>query len=571
VFAAIYHSDASPRVSLVHSDAGEDGRCFEALDGRLWLAGRIRLDAREILRERLTQAGVAHAGALADPLLCLHAYATWGEGFLDRIAGDFSFVLWDEARQSLLAVRDRFGVRPLFHARAGAAYLMSDSLDWLARRLGDGELDDYWVSDFLILGFSREVERTAYRNIHRLAPGHVLRLADVGATLRRYWRLSADEPLHLRDPRDYGERFRELARLAIADRLPAGTVGISMSGGVDSTALAACTLEVTGSAGRVVAECEYYEQAKHLREEHFAALAARHLGIDLSFRVFDQLAYDVDWRERGIAWAEPTRAITSAHNYRVVNRQLAERAAVWFWGEGPDNALQLDRDAYLSWLAGRGHWLRLATALLQYGRVKGVAGWRETLRRRTQAEAPQIAYSAPPRWLDHGLVERLRLAERDRDLGDGGERAHPWHPAALASLTSPIWQGFFDDFDLQESLAPIVWRHPFLDVRLLEFMFAVPPIPWAWKKTLVRDSMVGRLPDEVVAREKTPLSLYPEAILMQKHGAPEFARGSELARYVDVRRLPSFEESPYEFYRAMSVQALDYWLASRPQGASQRV
>ncbi len=553
------------RVALLCGDAGDDGRCSESLADRYWLVGRIRLDAKRTLQEKLRKQGSERTDVLSDGLLCLRAYAKWGEDFVAHLAGDFAFALWDDERQRLLVVRDQFGLRRLFHARDGAAWIVSDSLGWLARHISDRELDDYWVTDFLILAFCREAERTVYRKVDRLAPGHLLRLAAGEGSIRRYWRLSVPEPLYLRDPRDYGARFLDLVRLAIADRLPDGRVGISMSGGVDSTTLAACTVDVTGSPSRVVAECEHYAQAPHLREPHFASLAARHLGIELSLRVSDDLAYDPQWRQRGITWDEPTRASNSAHNYQVVNRRLASNASVWLWGEGPDNALQLDRDPYLGWLARNRRWRRLAGALLQYARVKGLSGWAATWHRHTNAQTPQIAYSAPPRWLNRDLVAHLRLEERDRELGEGGDRAHPWHPESMAALSGPVWQSLFDDFDFQESLAPVRWRHPFLDLRVLEFMFAVPPIPWAWKKTLVRRSMAGRLPEELLAREKTPLPIYADAVAMQKHGIPELTNRSELARYVDLQSLPTFDvEAQFEFDRALTVQAFDYWLASSP-------
>lgn len=538
--------------------AGESCR-LEELGGRFWLTGRVRLDARQELGQRLE--GVPDT--ISDGLLCLHAYAKWGERFVEFLAGDFSFALWDEERQHLLAVRDQLGVRPLFHAAAGEARLLSDSLDWIARHTGaDNALDDYWIADFLTLGFSREAERTVYRDIQRVFPAHVVKVADGIATQRRYWRLEVAEPLYLANRRDYSARFRELLSSAIADRLPAGRVGISMSGGLDSTALAACTLAVTGSPSRIAANCAHYAELMHIEEDYFASLAARHLGIQLRVRVVDELAYDPEWRARDIQWSEPTRSIVNAHHSRTLNLELATAADVWLEGEGPDNALRLDRDAYFSWLVGQRQWSRLATAILQYLMIKGHAGWRASWFRHTTRQKQPIAYSAPPAWLSRDLVDRLQLTERDRVLGEGSDWSHPWHPDAVASITSPIWQSFFDEYDFQQSLAPVAWRHPFLDLRVLEFMLSVPPVPWAWKKHLVREAMSGRLPVKLLTREKAPLPVHPNAILMRRHGTPELRRRGELARYVDLQALPSAQGPEFEFYRGISIHALDHWLES---------
>lgn len=330
------------------------GSTLDSLNGRYWIVGRVRLDARDELRARLGAAPTA-----SDARLCLHAYEKWGEAFTDFLAGDFAFVLWDDEHQCLLGVRDRLGVCALFHTKTADAWLVSDSLDWLAARdAADRPLDDYWIADFLVLGVSREFERTIYRDIKRVAPAHLLKLGDGGLSLRRYWRLDIAEPIYLRSAQAYHERFRELLSRAVADRLPSGRVGISMSGGIDSTALAATAVEVTGDPSRIVAQCEHYERLMHIREDHYASLAAQHLGIELRIRLADDIAHDPQWRSRDLHAAEPSVVLLNAHNIQKVGREMAAIAPVWLDGEGPDNALTLERNAYLGWLRRNGSWRR---------------------------------------------------------------------------------------------------------------------------------------------------------------------------------------------------------------------
>lgn len=538
---------------------------LHSLGGRYWIVGRIRLDGRRELQTRLAAETGDPPEGIADALLCLHAYARWGERFVEFLAGDFAFALWDDERQSLIAVRDQMGVRLLFHARKGDTWFVGDSLDWIAARASTGrELDDYWIADFLTGAASREFERTVYRDIQRLAPAHLMKLSEGGAAVRSYWRLNIVEPVYFRDPRTYTERFRELLSLAVADRLPAGRVGISMSGGLDSTALAASTVDATADAARIVAECEHYEEVMHIREDHFASLAARRLGIELRIRAVDELVYDPQWRSRDIRSAEPSISILNAHNIRQIDGDRARSASVWFEGEGPDNALTLERNSYLGWLVGRRSWGRLAGALCQYARVKGVAGWAQTFKRHTGSQPDTRRPAALPPWLNRHFAERLELAERMATLGEGGDTSHPWRPQAIASFTSPFWQLDLDDMNFREQLAPIVWRHPFLDLRIAEFMLSVPPIPWGWKKQLLREAMRDRLPVEVLRREKTPLAFYSDVASMRRHGLPEPSRGGPLERYVDPGHLPTVQAPETEIYLAMAAYSLDHWLT--PEG-----
>ncbi|MGE4081160.1 MAG: asparagine synthase-related protein, partial [Reyranella sp.] len=501
--------------------------------------------------------------ARSDAQICLQAYATWGEAFIEELAGDFCFALWDDVRRCLLCARDRLGVRPLFHARAGGSGLVvSDSLAWLADRFpADRDLDDLWVADFLCLGYSRDADRTVYRRISRLPPAHLLAFADSEPTVRRYWRLEIDEPLWLGE-RGYIERFVDVAAQAIADRLPDGRVGIAMSGGLDSTTLAACTVRASGDPARVVAECFHYEAALHDQEKHFAALVARHLGIELRLRAADDLAYDPAWRTRGIHLAEPSLSIVRAEPDRQTALGQAELAPVWFFGEGPDNALIYERSAYLAWLLARRDWPRLAAATLSSLLAKGFDGWGASLARLGNRGAVAPALQAVPPWLDRGLVEALRLEARLADTSRGEQR-HPWHPKAIASFNDAIWPSLLEEFDFDAALSPVVWRHPYLDLRVLEFLLSVPPVPWARRKLLLRRAMRDRLPRAVLARRKAPLAQSPLVEPLRRHGLPRLAPGSQLDRFVDLRQVPSPAACPSDdLGRLLAVHALDHWLSA---------
>jgi asparagine synthase (glutamine-hydrolysing) len=553
-------------------EAGLDGewRGIERLAARWSIVGRIRLDGRDALRARL---GLSRndPGAASDGLLCLHAYAARGEAFLDWLAGDFCFALWDTAHERLIAARDQLGVRTLFHAETDRCRLVSDSLDWLAAQPAiDRALDERWIADFLAVGRSLDFDRTVYRTIRRLPPAHLVTMTAERTLLRHYWRLGVAEPLHYRDRRLYGERFRELVAAAVADRLPAsGRIGVSMSGGLDSPTLAAFAIAASGDPSRVVAECVHYERLMPDDEAEFAAAAARHLGIDLRLRAVDGLIYDPQWREQPIATPEPSLAIVSARHDRSIMRERAATAAVWLYGEGPDNALSFDRDAYLSWLVRRGDWLRLGEALLLHLRSKGVRSWAATARRYASGRSAARPISNVPDWLDPSLAARAHLGERLRDANVSSDEAHAWHPRAMASFGDPIWQSVIGERDHEERLAPIGWRHPFLDLRVLQFMLSVPPVPWAREKLLMREAMRGRLPREILRRRKAPLAVSPWAEAIRLHGLGDPPSAERLAGYVDVHRLPAAPSAASALEALIAVHALDHWMLYSRKGAVQ--
>jgi asparagine synthase (glutamine-hydrolysing) len=461
LFAAIFNADGRPvdcrrfaseacnietpggagHVAFIWSKPEPDSadgewRGMASLGDRYWMVGRIRLDARQALRALLAERVGQGTQPLSDALLCLHGYAAWGESFVGRLAGDFCFALWDRQRQCLISTRDQLGVRSLFHAQAGQSRFASDSLDWIVSAAPvSHELDDHWIADFLGIGFSLDFERTVYRHIRRLAPAHIVKFSDAGAAAPL---LAARdrEPLHYGDHRQYGERFVELLSLAIADRLPAGRVGI-----LDerwSRFHDARGLHRGGNAdsSRIVAECTHFERLMPDQEKHFASLAARHLGIELRLRACDDLSYDPEWRSRPTRSAEPSNGVISAGPERMVALEQAGRAPVWFFGEGPDNALEFEQRAYFSWLLERRKWRRMGEAAWLYLKAKGFDGWGETLqrhigsrRRRRADRSVAVARPRPRRSCRSAGTSRALPVETP---------APSLAPQAVASFNNPL-------------------------------------------------------------------------------------------------------------------------------------
>ena len=137
------------------------------------------------------------------------------------------------------------GARPFFYAHAGGQIVFSNTLE--ALRLApdvSAKLDIHFIGDFLLQSWCPDAERTAFLDIRRLPAGHALKYSNGELSVRRYATLPIEEPLFLKRREDYVEEFRDHLEQAIRDRLPAGPAGIFMSGGLDSTSVAAVANKV---------------------------------------------------------------------------------------------------------------------------------------------------------------------------------------------------------------------------------------------------------------------------------------------------------------------------------------
>jgi asparagine synthase (glutamine-hydrolysing) len=528
-----------------------------ALSCGFWLIGRLRLDAREEICSAIS----GLSGATSDASICLQGYARWGTQCVDHFRGDFCFAIWDEHRQRLFCVRDQIGMRPLFYAKLDDSWFVSDSLELLARDASIcNDLDEYWIADFLMYGFYDDPDSTVYKRIRRVAPGHSLTVSASGGVIQRYWNLIIGDPLYYSDPRKYIDHFREVVTLAIKDRLPKARVGISMSGGLDSTTLAAYALRAIGDPSKVVAHTRYFEYLMPHEEKHFSSLVASKLGILLMLRAIDEDCYDPRWYDRGLHTPEPNRGIIRAAPEREITAEMAEEAQVWFSGHGPDNALYFEWRAYLQWLAKKRDWLSLSAAAIQYIRSKEPREWFATIANYTthRRTSERNSSSGLPEWINGELVKELQLAERVRQASEPAKDTHPWHPRAIANFTSAIWPAC-----LENSGTPLSRRYPYLDLRVLSFLLSVPTIPWARRKRLMRNAMRGLLPNEVLSRDKAPLRRDPEAVLLQKHGLPPLPLDGPILRYIDPTKVPKTPPNEKKIFSLLNAYALDYWLKSR--------
>lgn len=549
----------------IHAYASTDApRAPFDLEGRFWIIGRARLDEREHLCKKLRA-----SPADSDALLCLRSYAQWGEQSPEHLQGDFCFVIWDEDRQRLFCVRDQIGVRPLFYAQDGNKWLVSDALEDIRSHANLGcDLDDHWVADFLTKGYCLDSRRSVYKAIRRIPPAHILIVSSGESAVRRYWTLNIEAPLFYRDERLYIEQFHELTALAIQDRLPPGPdqLGVCMSGGLDSSTLAAKAVMAVGDASRVIAETRCFDHLIPDDERRLSSLVASRLGIRHTLRSVDDTFYDRLWYTRDIDTPEPTISVTCTARERLFDAEMAKAASVWFEGEGPDNALLFEWRAYLRWLWMRRDWRRFGGAAVWCLGSKQARAWPALIRRCALLLRKDETGSsdAPRQWLDDAFVKRLDFAARSREAPNAEASLHRWHPQALASFNSPIWPSFLEGFDAAVWGAPIEWRHPYLDLRVLAFLLSVPPIPWARRKLLIREAMKDALPREVLSRDKVPLIEDPWIKMAQEYPIlPEASFCKEMQEFVNESKIPARPRDAFETHALIRVHVLDHWLKNR--------
>ena len=221
--------------------------------GRWTLIADVRLDDRAELGAELGIGG-EEAALLSDSALVMKAIERLGEEkAIARLIGDFALALWDRDRQQLLLARDFLGQRPLFYSQGPSFFAFSSMVKGLhALPQVPKAADEETVGHALAL--MHRDNHSLYAGIKRVLPGELCAVAADRVQRRRVWTFDR-EPLRLKTSGDYHEAVRETFDRSVAARLrgAGGYVAAHLSGGLDSSAVAATAARLIGAGGKVAA------------------------------------------------------------------------------------------------------------------------------------------------------------------------------------------------------------------------------------------------------------------------------------------------------------------------------
>ena len=543
-------------------------------EGRYWITADARLDGRGELLAALDLSGSDIGPSIPDSELILRAYAKWGAACVEHLRGDFSFAIWDEHTKQLFCARDQFGIKPFYYASVGSVVILSNTLDCIRRHPAvSGRLNDLAIADFLLFDMIQDPAATSFADIQRLPPAHTLVCGRDGISLRRYWVLPVSAPIHHKRPMECVEQFRELLDHAVADRLRTNSVGVLMSGGLDSPTVAASaqrTLARNGSTVGLRAYTGVFESLIPDEERFYAGLVAETLKIPIEFQMDEKELWMYRNQEEN-CWPEPVHFPGSDGGLAQM-RQIADRHRVALTGLGADPALSCLLSVHFLHLFKKRQLGRALVGAMQYLAAEGRFS-RLYLRTRWQrwfssrSQAPHY-----PGWLNRDLEKHLNLRERWNALPRASAPMAAVRPMAYEAMVDPVWPTSFEGCDSGVTRVPVEVCHPFFDLRLVDFLLSLPVLPWCSDKELLREAARGILPDAVRLRRKSPLRADPLIALLQQ---PEsawvdcFEDVPELGQFVERRLIPKVfgEKDVWTAWIHLRPLSLNNWLRFRDVSA----
>ena len=577
---AIWHRDA---VGLGHAllktaDEQADEQQPMSLNQRVWISADVRLDGRDELIAKLKPHYPEACAQMPDVALVLRAYHVWNTLCVEQFRGDFAFLIWDEVQQQLFAARDRFGVVPFFYAQVDNTLVCSNTLDCVRRYPGvSTELNEQAVADQLLQGMNMTYDTTIFAGVRRLPPAHTLVWRAGKQQIQSYWQLPRVLPLTLyKRPEDYVERFLELFEQAVSDRMRTAKIATHLSGGMDSTSIAAVAHKVLEGRSQQTRSQSFYLQAFTAKdrltmpdEDSHAAMVAHYIGIPLS-------AVDMGGGHHHVPDLSPERPLpqpmggaTGWHNSTMLNQHCLSHSRTVLAGFGGDPALRFGEFYWMEWLQ-QGLLGRLGAVQLDCLKTYGKPnlflrrGW--GYKKRMYRHKPTL----PPA-LSADFVERQQLAQRMMQHQASSKE----NISRYGMGHSAFWSNVFEGFDSGMTGMPLKHVYPFFDLKLVEYVMSIPPIPWLVNKRLLRDATEGLLPAATRQRKKMVFQAADDYAPVMQQMVPVWIEdmvkhAPNLDRYVDTNELLRMlrSENKTDTQRVMALEkslGFAYWLKTSSQ------
>ena len=474
------------RLSLVDPEFG--GQPFTSADGRITLIANGEVYNHKDLASRLPAGAVLRTRSDCEVLL--HLYEAEGLRFLDHVHGMYAIIIVDRRRNRLVLARDRFGIKPLYFHRdrrrvvlaseIKALYADPDTprrLDWAAA-LAQPVLS---AAPLLTSGDPT----TWFDGIGLVRAGAIMEidLADGATREHRYWTFPGPGREVPADDDALIAEYRDLLAESVADCASADAeVGLLLSGGIDSTAVAALAAGTTELHTFSVLSASTVLNG----DAENAHRVAAQLGLPHHQVLFgpEHTPSVAEWKR--LLWLSETplcgAEVYYRHEMHRYARQVRPGLKAMLLGAASDEM----NGGYSTNYANGGDWDQFTANIVRMHRrtalgADGALLWNEHLPLPVLADA---AYDV----LSHGALTdpyEAYLAFEYHKL----QQYNVWHEDRTAAGSG------------------IEARVPFLDHRLVELVTAIPPArrrALLWDKRIVREAMRGVVPDFVVDRPKVP-------------------------------------------------------------------
>ncbi len=483
--------------------SNRDGSCWLIFNGEIYNYIELRVELK------------AHGHTFrsgSDSEVLLAAYQEWGEACVEKFNGMWAFAIWDSRRHRLFCSRDRFGIKPFYYSWDGKTFAFASEIKALLA-LGLKRIpNNASIYDYLVSGIQDHTAETFFTHIYQLKPAHSLSLRENVLTLQRYWDLDLKRETDGADNvRKFYSLFEDSIRLHLRSDVPIGTC---LSGGLDSSAIVCVTnkLLLDGGCKKVIGERQKtfsscfddprFDERRYIQDVLNVTRAESNLIFPTSQKLLRVLPQLISHQE------EPFSSTSIFAQWCVMERVAEKGIKVLLDGQGGDE-LSAGYHQYFDYYWG---------TLVRSMQLANLWGEWKVYRQLYGASPLGLLGRTARSFVPNNLVNFGRRVLQYRgafglssDFARDHERRMPPPVNGRDTLTNALYDAlvFFSlpallHYEDRNSMAHSVEaRVPFLDYRLVEFLFALPPeqkIKNAVTKIIFRRALDDVLPKSIQGR-----------------------------------------------------------------------
>lgn len=525
------------------------------------------------LREELSKKGYPFY-THSDTEVILAAYACWKKHCLQHLDGMFAFAIWDEEAQELFVARDRFGEKPFFYFSGGNTLWFASEMKSLYAAGIPRHANDSLLLLFLTNGIAdapAASHETFDRAIQQLPPAccmvYQCRNGRPSTRIEQYWDINKERETEYADEMKPAREFYRLLAASVEKRFRSDVpVGTSLSGGLDSAALAAIGSGIAAGSnsykcfsavfpGFVKDESRYSQMvARQLKLSQFVtAPTAEDLAADLQ-RFF----YHHD---------EPVGSASVYAQYKVYQLAKQQGVTVLLDGQGADELLA-GYAKYLHWylqelIRRQPGSLKEALRALRHNRVRFAWGWKNY----AAAWLPGMASAQLEKKVLKNIAKNTDINPAFRNEFTNSELVQK---PVVTKLNDILYfnarrsglQELLRYADRNSMAHACEVRLPYLSQELADFCFALPAvfkIRHGYSKWVLRKSMERQLPKEVVWRTDKVGFEPPQKSWMENTRVQELIRSAKENLVKRGVLLPAALNKKIQPHDAHAADNTDWW------------
>ena len=529
------------RLSIIDLGLGHQPMSNE--DGSVWIVFNGEIYNHAALRKDLVAKGHVYR-TRADTETIIHLYEEEGLDGFKKLNGMFAVGIWDDKRQRLVLARDRLGIKPLYYSITNHGLVFGSEIkavvesDSVGAALNEEALEEYFTFRFV------SGERTIFKNISALLPGHILLCENKTFRTQQFWDLPPLETEKDLPEMQVIDRLDEILHDSVTLRLMSDVpLGTMCSGGVDSSLTTACAAEHM-TAGLNTFSVGFEET--EFDESAYAELVSRrfnteHHKLVVSGRDFAESLPRMIWFND-----EPLNHPNSVQIYHI-SKLAREFVTVVLTGEGADELFA----GYPRYLIPK----ICSRASMVSGIVRNIVGG--ALKLSPSHRLKKLGHFLPlpleemailnASFVDRKWVARLLAPSLSGNGFDYRYRALFRSPLTKENLVRALTYlelktylvSILNRMDKMSMAASIEGRVPFLDHRLVEWGMQLPlkyKLKGMQTKYAVKKLAERYLPNEIVHRRKSGFGVPLDAW---------FRNPAALGRYLDLFKERRYAERGY--------------------------